>query len=112
MPVLVIPLLINMLIGGALWMSEISIALKVVLTIVIVVKFSITVYSGLFCENNYLKIGGFIGCLLLNVLLMIFGIVHGIIEVVIPSVVLIVMFFIWFILPRVFVKEGKEGSAQ
>ena len=112
MPVLVIPLLINMLIGGALWMSEISIALKVVLTIVIVVKFSITVYSGLFCENNFLKIGGFIGCFLLNALLMIFGMVHGIVQVLIPSIILIVMFFIWFILPRVFVKEGKEGSAQ
>ncbi len=110
MPVLVIPLILNMLISGAIWISEIATTFKVVLTTITVIKFSIFVYSGFFCENKGLKIGGFISCFLLNAFLIVMGIVHNMIGAIIPSALLIVMFFIWVILPRVFVKEEKEGS--
>ena len=33
MPILPIPLMVNMVIGGAIWMSEIDVALKVMFTL-------------------------------------------------------------------------------
>ncbi len=110
MPILLIPLMINMVISGAIWMGEIAVALKVLLTLATVVKFSLFVYAAFFCQNNALKVCGFSIELLLNVILIIFGLVHSMIGVVIGASALIVMFFIWIILPRVFVKEEKEGS--
>ena len=110
MPILLIPLMINMVISGAIWMGEIAVVMKVLLTLATIVKFSLFTYAALFCQNNSLKIGSFIVELLLNLILIIFGIVHSMIGVVIGASALIVMFFIWIILPRVFVKEEKEGS--
>ena len=110
MPILLIPLMINMVISGAIWTGEVALTLKVLLTIATVVKFSLFVYATLFCQNDALKVGSFAIELLLNVILIIFGLVHSMIGVVIGASALIVMFFIWIILPRVFVKEEKEGS--
>lgn len=110
MPILPIPLMVNMVIGGAIWMSEIDIALKVFLTLVTIIKFSLFVYVALFCQNDILKFGSLAIALLLNVALIIFGLVHSMIGVVFGASALIVMSFIWIILPRVFVKEEKEGS--
>lgn len=110
MPVLLIPLMINMIISGAIWMGEITVLLKVLLTIATVVKFSLFVYAVLFCQNDVLKTCSLVIGFLLNVMLIILGLVHSMIGVVIGASAVIVMFFIWIILPRVFVKEEKEGS--
>lgn len=110
MPILLIPLMVNMIISGAIWMGEIAVILKVLLTLATVVKFSLFVYGAFFSPNDALKVGSFSIELLLNMILIIFGLVHSMIGVVIGASVSIVMFFIWIILPRVFVKEEKEGS--
>lgn len=110
MPILLVPLMINMFISGAIWMGEIAVTLKVVLTLATVVKFSLFTYAALFCQNKALKVGSFAIEFILNVLFIIFGLVHSMIGVVIGASSLIVMFFIWIILSRVFVKEEKEGS--
>lgn len=110
MPILPIPLMVNMVISGAIWMSEIDVALKVMFTLVTIIKFSLFVYAALFCQNDILKFGSLAIALLLNVALIILGLIHSMIGVVIGSLALIGMFFIWIILPRVFVKEEKEGS--
>ncbi len=39
MPILLIPLMVNMVISGAIWMGEIAFTLKVLLTIATVVEF-------------------------------------------------------------------------
>ena len=110
MPILPIPLMVNMVISGAIWMSEIAVILKVLLTLATVVKFSLFVYGAFFSPSDTLKVGSFSIEILLNIILIILGLVHSMIGVVIGSLALIVMFFIWIILPRVFVKEEKEGS--
>ena len=110
MPILPIPLMVNMVISSAIWMSEIDVALKVMFTLVTIIKFSLFVYAALFCQNDILKFGSLAIALLLNVALIILGLIHSMIGVVIGSLALIGMFFIWIILPRVFVKEEKEGS--
>jgi len=110
MPILLIPLMVNMVISGAIWMSEIAVILKVLLTLATVVKFSLFVYGAFFSPSDALKVGSFSIEILLNIILIIFGLVHSMIGVVIGASALIIMFFIWIILPRVFVKEEKEGS--
>ena len=110
MPILLIPLMVNMVISGAVWMSEIAVILKVLLTLATVVKFSLFVYGVFFSPSDALKVGSYSLEILLNIILIIFGLVHSMIGVVIGASALIVMFFTWIILPRVFVKEEKEGS--
>lgn len=110
MPVLIIPLSVNMLLSGSIWMGEMPTALKVILTVITVVKFSLFVASGFFCEVNWLKKTGFVGCFLLNAFLAIMGISHNALGVVLFPCALIVMFFIWVILPRILVREEKDGN--
>ena len=55
MPILPIPLMVNMVISGAILMSEIAVILKVVLTLATVVKFSLFVYGTFFQSKRCVK---------------------------------------------------------
>lgn len=50
MPLTVIPLAINIMIGGAIWISELSITLKVIITVLLVAKFATYFYSALMAD--------------------------------------------------------------
>lgn len=112
MPVLLIPLVVNMMISGAIWISGLPLLLKIILTIITVIKFSLFVAFSFFCEIDWLKKCGVIGCFLFNAFLIIMGIIHNIFGIIFFPSVLIIMFFIWVILPRIIVREERNGSKE
>lgn len=67
MPLTVIPFTIDIVIGGAIWMSELSTTLKTIITIILVVKFCIYFYSALVADSDLTRNIGLIVCALLNV---------------------------------------------
>lgn len=67
MPLTLIPMLLNFMTGFAVWYYDIGITPKVILTIVLVLKFSCYFYSVLISDTEWIRKAGCIICVLLNV---------------------------------------------
>lgn len=112
MPVIFIPLALNVLILAATWMSQLATAIKVLITVMGVIKFSLYVYSSLICDIEWLKTISFIVIPIINIVLLWLGVIYKVLSLSIFSTVLTVVFIIWIILPRTVVSQEKEGSSQ
>ncbi len=55
MPLTVIPLAINIMIGGAIWISELSTVTKVIITVILVAKFFTYFYSALMADSDLVR---------------------------------------------------------
>ena len=112
MPIVMIPLAINILILVAAWTSQLALAVKVLITAIVVVKFALYFYSVLMRDSEWLRISSCGVILLLNAAIVGLGIVYSIMALVIQPVLLGVLFLIWIILPRAVVSQEKEGSRE
>ena len=110
MPLKVIPLAINIMIGGAVWGSELPTAAKVVITVLLVAKFFIYFYSALMADSDLVRNVGLIVCGLLNLGGVIYTAVQGIWTATIPFATLLVLLIVWRVFPTINFsrKGGKE----
>ena len=110
MPLTVIPLVINIMIGGAIWISELSILTKVIITMLLVVKFLTYFYSVLMADSDLVRNVGLIVCGLLNLGGIIFTAIQGIWTATIPFATLLVILIVWRVMPTIDFsrKGGKE----
>ena len=110
MPLTVIPLVINIMIGGAIWISELSILTKVIITMLLVVKFLTYFYSVLMADSDLVRNVGLIVCGLLNLGGIVFTAIQGIWTATIPFATLLVILIVWRVMPTIDFsrKGGKE----
>lgn len=110
MPLTVIPLVINIMIGGAIWISELSILTKVIITMLLVVKFLTYFYSVLMADSDIVRNVGLIVCGLLNLGGIVFTAIQEIWTATIPFATLLVILIVWRVMPTIdfFRKGGKE----
>lgn len=110
MPLTVIPLVINIMIGGAIWISELSILTKVIITVLLVVKFLTYFYSVLMADSDLVRNVGLIVCGLLNLGGIVFTAIQEIWTATIPFATLLVILIVWRVMPTIdlFRKGGKE----
>lgn len=110
MPLTVIPLVINIMIGGAIWIRELSILTKVIITVLLVVKFLTYFYSVLMADSDLVCNVGLIVCGLLNLGGIVFTAIQGIWTATIPFATLLVILIVWRVMPTIDFsrKGGKE----
>lgn len=110
MPLTVIPLAVNFMIGGAIWISELSTALKVVITVLLVAKFFTYFYSALMVDSDLVRTVGLNVCGLLNLGGVIYTAIQGIWTATLPFATLLVLLIVWRVLPTIEFsrKGGKE----
>lgn len=109
MPLTIIPLALNILTGGAIWMSELPVTIKIIITVLIVVKFSIYFYSALMADSDIVCNIGLIICGLLNLVGVIYTAIQGIWTATIPFATLLVLLIVWRVLPTLdFSKKGGK----
>lgn len=110
MPLTVIPFVINIMIGIAIWSAELSIAIKVVLTVFLTLKFATYFYSVLMTDSNLVRNIGLCVCGLLNL----GGIIYSTVQEMWTATVLFIMLLALLIIWRMFLlidflrKGGKE----
>lgn len=110
MPLTVIPLTINIMIGGAIWLSELSTVAKIIITVLLVAKFFTYFYSALMADSDLVRNVGLIVCGLLNLGGIIYTAIQGIWTATIPFATLLVLLIVWRVLPTIDFsrKGGKE----
>lgn len=110
MPLTVIPLAINIMIGAVIWISELSITLKVIITVLLMAKFATYFYSALMADSDLVRNIGLIVCGLLNLGGIIYTAIQGIWTATIPFATLLVLLVAWRVLPMIDFsrKDGKE----
>lgn len=107
MPLTTIPLAINIIIGGAIWISEIPTTMKVIITVLLVVKFFTYFYSVLMADSDLVRNVGLIVCGLLNLGGIIYTAIQGIWTATIPFATLLVILIVWRVLPAIdFSRKG------
>lgn len=112
MPAVVIPLALNVLILAAAWMSQLATAIRVLITAVVVIKFSLYVYSVLVCDTQWLRKSSYIAIPVMNIVLLCLGVSYNVLSLSVLPAVLTAGFVIWIILPHTAVSQKKEGSSQ
>ncbi len=110
MPVIVFPLAVNLLILMATWVSQLTIAVKIVITALAVLKVALHLYSYFACDIEWLKICCYTVVTLFNIAITACGIVYGITTLSVSLICLVVMLLLWTILPLTVVNQEKEGS--
>lgn len=110
MPLTTIPLAINIIIGGAIWISELPTTMKVIITVLLVVKFFTYFYSVLMAVSDLVRNVGLIVCGLLNLGGIIYTAIQGIWTATILFATLLVILIVWRVLPSIDFsrKGGKE----
>lgn len=110
MPLTIIPLVFNIMTGGAIWMSELSVTIKVIITILLVAKFITYFYSALMADSDLVRNVGLIICGILNLAGVIYTAIQGIWTATVPFATLLILLIVWRVLPMVDFsrKGGKE----
>lgn len=110
MPLTTIPLAFNILTGGAIWMSELPVTIKVIITVLLIAKFGIYFYSALMADSDIVRNIGLIICGLLNLGGVIYTAIQEIWTATIPFAILLILLIVWRVLPTLDFsrKGGKE----
>lgn len=111
MPLTTIPFTINIMVGGAIWTSQLSITMKVIITVLLVAKFFTYFYSVLMEDSDSVCNVGLIVCGLLNLVGVIYTAIEGIWTAAILFAILLVLLIVWRVLPMIDFsrKDGKES---
>ena len=109
MPLTTIPLAINIIIGGAIWISELPTTMKVIITVLLVVKFFTYFYSVLMADSDLVRNVGLTVCGLLNLGGIVYTAIQGIWTATIPFATLLVILIVWRVLPAIdFSRKGGK----
>ena len=112
MPFTVIPMAINIMPGIALWMTDLSLTAKIIITALIVIKYAAFFYGALMAEAcsapKYISLGL---CAVTNIGILIYTIVTSQWTVIISVATTLILLIIWSS-AIVFSFEKKEGNEQ
>lgn len=112
MPFTVIPMAINIMSGIALWQTNLSLTVKIVVTALLVLKYATFFYSALMADacsvQRYIGLGI---CALINTGLLIYTIITSQWTVTIGVAACLILLIIWS-LAAVFSFGKKEGNEQ
>lgn len=112
MPLIVIPLTINTLTGFMLWQTELSLTAKIIVTVLIVLKYGAFFYGALMADacgaSKYISLGL---CAAINIGLVIYTLVTSQWTVTIGIAITLLLLIIWS-LPMIFISKEKEGNEQ
>ncbi len=110
MPLTLVPMIINAMIGGAIWVSTLSTTAKIIITVLLVAKFALYFYSALIADSDVIKYIGLAICALMNGAGIIFTAINGIWTAMVPFIVILVLLIVWTStsIGNPFKKEGKE----
>lgn len=111
MPLTGIPFAINIMIGVAIWSGELSIAIKVILTVFLTLKFATYFYSVLMTDSNLVCNIGLCVCGLLNLGGITYSAVQEIWAATVLFVILLALLLIWRMLLLIdFLRKGGKGK--
>lgn len=112
MPFTVIPMAINIMSGIALWMTDLSLTTKIIITALIVLKYAAFFYGALIADvsspSKYISLGF---CAVTNIGILIYTIVTSQWTVTISVATTLLLLIIWS-LPMIFISKEKEGNEQ
>lgn len=112
MPLTVIPLAINTLTGFMLWQTELSLTAKIIVTVLIALKYGAFFYGALMADacgvSKYISLGL---CAAINIGLVIYTIVTSQWTVTIGIAITLLLLIIWS-LPMISITKEKEGNEQ
>lgn len=111
MPLTIIPMILNTMTGIALWISELSLTAKIIVTVLIVLKYSVFFYSALMVEVGPVKFIGISLCAALNIGILIYFIIQAQWNMIIGIAVCLLLLIIWT-LAAVLNFDKKEGNEQ
>jgi len=90
-----IPLALNALACVTVWMSDLPVIGKIVITVILVAKFSTYFYTALMDSSDRARSFGLISCIVANALLVAFFVWKAIWYAILPCVVLIILAIVW-----------------
>lgn len=112
MPLTIIPMTINFMSGVALWQTELSLTAKIVITVLIILKYAAFFYGALMAEADsiakYISLGM---CGAINIGLIIYTIITSQWTVTIGIAITLLLLLIWS-LPMISITKLKEGNEQ
>lgn len=91
----IIPLALNALAGVTVWMSNLPLTGKIVITVILIAKFSTYFYTALMDSSDRARSFGLVTCILVNALLVAFFVWKAIWYAILPCVVLIILAIVW-----------------
>lgn len=91
----VIPLALNTLTGIAVWMSELPLPAKILLTIILVVKFAAYFYTALMDPTDRKRSLGLVICAAVNILLVAFFVWKAVWTAIPGSTILAILAVVW-----------------
>ncbi len=109
MPLTIIPMAINLMTGFMLWQSELSLIAKIVITILIVLKYASFFYAALIAEPDVPRYVGLSFCAAINIGLIIYNIVVSQWFVLTGIAMCLILLCVWSF-AAVFSFEKKEGK--
>lgn len=109
MPLTIIPIAFNFVIGGAIWMSELSTPIKIIITVLLIAKFITYFYSALVADSDLVRNIGLVACGVLNLGGVVYTAIEGIWTATVPFAALLVLLIVWRVLPMInFSKKGGK----
>lgn len=90
-----IPLALNALTCVTVWMSDLPIVSKIVITVILIAKFSTYFYTALMDASDRVRSFGLVACIVVNALLVAFFAWKATWHAVPSSVILIVLALVW-----------------
>lgn len=112
MPLTIIPMVINLISGVAIWQTELPTITKVIITVLIILKYAAFFYGALVAETDsaakYISLGS---CAALNIGILIYTIVVSQWTVTIGIALTLILLIIWS-LPMLYIFKKEEGNEQ
>lgn len=91
----VIPLALNVLTGVAVWMSNLSLVAKTIITVILVAKFGTYFYTVLMDGDDRQRSIGLVACVAVNVLLVTFFVCQAVWTAIAGCAILAILAIVW-----------------
>lgn len=91
----IIPLALNALTCVTVWMSNLSMLAKIIITIILVAKFGTYFYTALMDSSDYVKAFGLVTCVIVNVLLAVFFVWKAVWFAIPGCAILTILAIVW-----------------
>ena len=110
MPFMTIPFVFNLLTGIMIWYSNLSTTFKIILTVLVVVKYLLFFYIALITDSDLTKKIGVIIGNTLNATVICIALANGVTTVVISNGVTFCLLFLWYIVTSFSISKREENK--
>ena len=97
MPITTIPMVLNILIGFAVWISSLSTITKTVITAILIVKYVLFFSSVWVIEAEHMRKIGVGICIAINLALLIFSLVCAEFMIAVSTAIILIFLILWSI---------------